>query len=84
MEKTQLELEKTKRQLEKFQNDTLWFLKDLFQNVTSIEPNALWREKELAEELKNYLENLLALLPEHIYWQNKEDILDTMNNKQKI
>jgi PAS domain S-box-containing protein len=54
---------------------------DEYKNITGSSPKNLATIKDCIEELKNYYENIIALMPNNVYWLDKNLILRGCNNR---
>lgn len=58
------------------------FLAHLVEEVTGRHVDEEQTPRQSAEEMRNYLENILAVMPGHVYWKNRDNVYLGCNDIQ--
>jgi len=72
------------QQIKKEEKDDLndLFLANMIQEITGIKTNGHGNIKEHAKSIRDYFEGLIAVMPEHVYWKDKNGNYLGCNNQQ--
>ncbi len=80
--KTEAQIRHAKEEAENANQLNSRFLAQLVEEVTGQHVNEKQTSMQSAEEVRNYLENILAVMPGHVYWQDKNNIYLGCNDIQ--